>query len=396
MIFSRTSTQAPLSRTQERQESPSKLVAPKTSCDPRLDLHLRLVVVFAIFVPALCSHAIAQEEELKSDLVWEVIDSPTKASLRGLSIVDSKTIFASGAQSTLVQTNDGGKTWTSQKLDKTEKLELRDLHAWDRSNISVMNSGEPAKFFRTSDGGKSWKEALYDPRKATFFDAFEFLDDQYGIGFSDPIEGRLVMVTTSDGGKNWKLSPKENCPIVEKAEAGFAASGTCLATWKNSVWIATGGKPDKTNHSRVLTSRDRGMTWKVIPTPIQRGESSGLFSLAFSSEKIGVAVGGDYLKPDVATNNITITDDGGKSWKTPTGKFPSGYRSAVAVLKFAGKTYFVATGRNGTDISDNNGNSWKRISEIGFQAIAFTEDGKLGIGVGRNGTIGRWQFRIGQ
>jgi hypothetical protein len=47
----------------------------------------------------------------------------------------------------------------------------------------------------------------------------------------------------------------------------------------------------------VFRSNDGGVTWKVADTPIMTGvASAGIFSLAFSDEKNGVAVGGDYRK----------------------------------------------------------------------------------------------------
>ena len=61
------------------------------------------------------------------------------------------------------------------------------------------------------------------------------------------------------------------------------------------AWFGTGGL----GGGRVFHSEDGGQTWSVAKTPIRHDSASaGIFSLAFSDALHGVAVGGDYMKPD--------------------------------------------------------------------------------------------------
>ena len=61
--------------------------------------------------------------------------------------------------------------------------------------------------------------------------------------------------------------------------------------------------------------------------------SSGIFSLAFSDAKNGLAAGGDYEKPESSDlANIMRTHDGGKTWEAAEPTNPGGvYFSSVAV-----------------------------------------------------------------
>ncbi len=78
-------------------------------------------------------------------------------------------------------------------------------------------------------------------------------------------------------------------------------------------------------------SADQGSDhWQSAQTPLASGnDSSGVFSLAFRDQKHGIAVGGDYRKPEDATGTAAYTSDGGEHWSVPR-KPPHGYRSAVA------------------------------------------------------------------
>jgi len=99
----------------------------------------------------------------------------------------------------------------------------------------------------------------------------------------------------------------------------------------------------------------------------------GIFSLAFSDALHGIAVGGDYMKPDDPTGTIAITDDGGKSWSA--GALP-GYRSAVLCSVLC-----LATGTSGSNQSTDGGKSWGPVGGGGFNAMGGS------FAVGSNGRV---------
>ena len=91
---------------------------------------------------------------------------------------------------------------------------------------------------------------------------------------------------------------------------------------------------------------------------------SGIFSIAMLDAKNGVIVGGNYEKPNETTSNLAFTTDGGRSWISRTGL--SGYRSSVT---YAGKSTIIAVGTSGTDISHDNGKTWKTIGTENLNAV---------------------------
>ena len=56
---------------------------------------------------------------------WQQIDSGVEASLRGLSVVDTKTVWCSGSDGTVIRTEDGGQTWANVSVAQAPELDFR-------------------------------------------------------------------------------------------------------------------------------------------------------------------------------------------------------------------------------------------------------------------------------
>ena len=83
--------------------------------------------------------------------------------------------------------------------------------------------------------------------------------------------------------------------------------------------------------------------------------SAGIFSISFRNAEHGVAVGGDYAKPDETAGTAAYTGDGGRHWSAAE-TLPGGYRSAVAYD--AATRMWIAVGPTGTDVSSDDGRTW--------------------------------------
>jgi hypothetical protein len=156
---------------------------------------------------------------------------------------------------------------------------------------------------------------------------------------------------------------------------------------KDNVWFGTGGG----GTARVFRSTDRGETWKVAATPIgAANDSSGIFSVAFKDARNGVAVGGDYKKPDEAKNNLAITTDGGATWTLGAGAPPAGYRSGVAYVPGAAAQTLVAVGTSGSDYSTDGGRTWVSVDKASYNSVGFAGSVSAGWAVGAEGRIAKF------
>lgn len=321
---------------------------------------------------------------------WELGPTGTKVSLRGLAAVDDRVLWACGSQATVLRSTDGGSSWNDCGPDGFEDLEFRSIHAWDAQEAIIASAGTPAVILRTSNGGETWMQVYEHKSKAAFFDALRFWDDKHGLAFSDPVDGRLLVVETSDSGQTWAPVPKDKLPPTAEGEAGFAASNSALLLGNGgSVWIGTGGVT--ANFSRVFHRAAADRDWQIQTCPLHGSPTSGIFSLAdgvLETGRVLVAVGGDYRPEATSATTAALSRDDGKTWQLAD-QPPAAYRSAVvACLESDNKhptCLFVATGPSGTDFS-SDGNAWFSMSERGFHSLAFGK--QLIFAVGAEGRFG--------
>jgi photosystem II stability/assembly factor-like uncharacterized protein len=177
-------------------------------------------------------------------------------------------------------------------------------------------------------------------------------------------------------------------PSPLNGEAGFAASGTCVATQGDKrAWIATGGA----STARVLATADGGSTWKAHATPLVSDSAAGAFTVAFRDPSHGIVGGGD-LNPQNPrpANRVAVTSDGGSTWQLVNEPpFPG----AVFGLSYIPQSRtVVATGPGGAAWSSDEGHTWTSLPGVSnFWAVAFASD-KAGWLVGTNGRILKVSF----
>lgn len=364
--------------------------------------HSIFVIVLSYIIAFSCASSLMSQEELRIDnqtvavveSPWKLADVETKSDFRGLHVYSADDVWVSGSKGTIANTFDGGENWHVHQVAGAEELDFRDIHAIDDGTVIAITSGTPARVYRTTSGGSNWSLCYENTDERVFLDSVAFLDDNRGIVMGDPIGDGLFLLATRDAGKTWR--PFKQVPRVQPGEAGFAASGTNMISIDGKkVFIGLGshleGQASQT--SRILFTVDSARSWKKTAVPIARSPSAGIFSICFANKKNGVAVGGDYKRPDDSSSNFSVTNDGGRTWSTPALREPpTGFRSCVSVwLKYGREINMIAVGPNGTDRSTDLGQKWHRISNEGFHSVDFAPDGRFGWAVGAKGRIAKWQ-----
>jgi hypothetical protein len=306
----------------------------------------------------------------------KILNTGTKTSLRGLSVVNDKIIWVSGSNGMIGTSIDSGNTWKWIQVKGFEKNDFRDIEAFDQNIAVIMAVDAPAYILRTIDGGETWKLVFEDKRKGMFLDAMEFWNEQSGIVIGDPINGKFFIARTFNGGNTWQNIPEKNYPVADSGEACFASSGTNIRKFGNdAACFVTGGL-----HSRLFIKA------KVIALPIIQGtQSTGANSIAIKNKNIFIVVGGDFTTPDSTEKNCVITNNGGNTWKYSAIP-PHGYRSCIEYLD---KNNWITCGLNGVDISHDDGKVWNLISNESFNVCRKPKNGKSVFFAGGKGNIGR-------
>jgi photosystem II stability/assembly factor-like uncharacterized protein len=321
-------------------------------------LMVLLGAVVPLLVPGVASAASCPAP------AWSVTPTGSTARLRGLDAVSGDVAWASGTGGTVLRTTDRGRMWKQVGPPGTSALEFRDIEAVDADHAVALSigPGDSSRIYRTGDGGAHWQLAFTNPDPDAFYDCMAFFDQRRGLAMSDPVDGRFRVLSTSDGGRSWQVVPSAGMPAALPGEAGFAASGQCVTTsGPRDAWIATGGGAK----ARVLHSGDGGVHWQASDTPLPSSASAGVFSVEFRDRRHGVAIGGDYSAPDAPGAAVAVTDDGGRTWRTPP-QAPKGYRSGLAWL---GGTV-LAVGPGGSDVSTDAGRHWKPFDTGTFDSVS--------------------------
>jgi photosystem II stability/assembly factor-like uncharacterized protein len=321
---------------------------------------------------------------------WTKQTSGVTSRLRGVSAISERIAWASGANSTVLRTTDGGATW--KKLTVTaDKLDFRDIDAIDARTAYILSigNGPASRIYKTTDAGVTWTLQFTNEDPKAFYDAMSFWDANHGIVFGDSIDGHFCVMTTENGGRTWVRVPANALPPALENEGAFAASGTNIALFgKSHAWIGTGAGAK----SRVLSTIDRGRTWSVTNTPLTAGASAGIFSIAFRDAMHGIVVGGDYKKENEAVDNLAVTSDGGHTWTLVRGL--TGFRSVIAYVPGAKRPTLVAVGPAGTDYSTDDGRTWTALQGPGFDTLSFARgdgvrDRPTAFAAGARGSIGK-------
>jgi photosystem II stability/assembly factor-like uncharacterized protein len=295
---------------------------------------------------------------------WSVTPTGSTARLRGLDAVSPNVAWASGTGGTVLRTTDRGRTWKQVGPPGTSALEFRDIEAFDADHAVALSigPGDSSRIYRTNDAGAHWQLSFTNTDPNAFYDCVAFFDEHRGLAMSDPVNGVFRVLSTKDGGRSWQAVPSSGFPPALPGEAGFAASGQCITTsGPRDAWIATGGGA----HARVLHSSDGGFHWQASETPLPSSASAGVFSVEFRDPRHGVAIGGDYAAPDAPGPAVAVSDDGGRTWRTPS-QAPKGYRSGLA---WSGDSV-IAVGPGGSDLSVDAGRHWKSFDSGTFDTVS--------------------------
>ncbi len=317
--------------------------------------------------------------------VIRVLDSGRQVSIRGLSVVNDKIIWASGNNGSVAKSIDGGITWHWMTIPGYEKRDFRDIEAFSANTAIIMGIAEPAVILKTKDGGKSWKRVFEDTTKGMFLDAMDFSGD-HGVVVGDPINNNIFLAITTDRGDTWQTSKPAAQPSylnTREGEAFFASSGTNVQYFNNQsrFVFVSGGMVSGIYHM------DRR-----FHLPFGKGISTaGANSIALSPDsKQAMVVGGNFNNDTASDRNSMLVyfQRAGIKMETPNTK-PKGYRSCVIFLD---NNRLLTCGTTGVDISLDRGMNWQFISPESYHVCKLAKNGKAIFLAGKNGRIAKLIF----
>lgn len=310
---------------------------------------------------------------------WQVQTINETISYRSMDTDKKGCIWAGGSQNTISYSCDWGKSWSSQKVGTDFKLDFRGICVLSENEIIAMSAGMgnegAAKIYKSIDKGLSWTLVYTNSSDQVFMDGIKFFNSKEGIVYGDPINGKLFMLKTEDGGESWN-SISANLPDIKTGEASYAASNTNIAIWKKEIWVATQG--------RIFFSKDKGRKWGVMDTPFESKKTAGIFGL-YLNNRIGIAVGGDYVDDKAIYPNVAFKDSKLKDWGDFKMSLPSGLKEAVLPIT---KNDFLIIGTSGTSAISLKDNRYDAVDTESFHTGVCDKLNCYAIGT--KGRVGVW------
>ena len=340
--------------------------------------------IYLTFIPLVISASVLAQ-------TVQIVTRKDGISLRGLSVVNDSVIWASGTKGTIAKSTDGGNTWVWANIPNCTTADFRDIEVFNKNTVTAMAITQPAVLLRTEDGGKNWHQVFKDT--SLFLDAMDFLGAN-GAAVADPVNGKMVLLSSSDWGNSWTKEPVDNVPDTKAGEAFFAASGANvkLTEENGNIYkvLVSGG-----NVSRLFIL---GAAAPIVIPIVQGKETTGANAVAITprlhehlsqNEPIGIIVGGDFNEPKGNVQNCVLFGyDLAKNepYFIQTKMPPSGYKSSVVYIN---DKKLVTCGTSGVDVSDDGGYNWKHISDESFHVCQKAKEGRAIFLAGPDGKIAK-------
>lgn len=294
-----------------------------------MQLLLRSVqkVVILVVAVLLCSSCARNFLPSASTHPWQLVSLPTEETLSDVSFVDNQHGWLVGKNSTLLETQDGGKTWESRTLD------LGDDQIYSFLSVSFEGSdgwivGQPGLLLHTTDSGKSWSRIPLSEK----LPGSPYTVTALGGPSAEMTTDVGAIYRTQDNGKTWQALVQEAVGVVRniyRSDDGkyvaVSARGSFYSTWEpgQEAW-----EPHNRNSSHRLQNMGYGkdgQLWLLArggtvqfsepnsyeewsdPISPEYATSWGLLDMAYrTSDEVWLAGG---------SGNLLASFDGGKTWQ---------------------------------------------------------------------------------
>jgi photosystem II stability/assembly factor-like uncharacterized protein len=221
--------------------------------------------------------------------------------LRTIDFLDARRGFAGSLAAKLYGTTDGGATWkdVGSTLPRAVTGICGITHRGNTVHVVGRYYGLVADYFRSPDGGKTWVyQSLRDVAQALVDVAF--VTDSVGfIGGMAPStaenQGPAAILKTRDGGKTWRR--------VFTHDGGRGFAWKIFPITQKLIYAAL---QSQDGVYRVAKTTDGGEEWQVLTVAKDQPPGPGLQAIGFLDAKKGW-VGGFF-------QGMWATRDGGKTW----------------------------------------------------------------------------------
>jgi photosystem II stability/assembly factor-like uncharacterized protein len=279
-----------------------------------------------VSVAILCSGCATFAQNLGFN-PWQIVSIPTEETLLDMNFIDPQHGWMVGSNNSILETGDGGQTWTSRNLALDDDTNYR-LSSVSFSGNEGWITGQPSILLHTTDAGSSWSRIPLSSKLPGAPNTVFALGSQAAEMTTD----LGAIYATSDGGRTWKALVQEAFGVVrnisrspEGKYVAVSSNGSFYSTWEpgQESW-----EPHNRNSSRRVQNMGFGPggqlwmlanggqlqfndpadpeTWGKAMNP-QLAVSVGLLDLSYRTPTEAWISGG--------SGNLLCSLDGGQTWQ---------------------------------------------------------------------------------
>ena len=224
---------------------------------------------------------------------WHNIPSPTQKTLHTVFFVDSTWGYIGGADSTLLHTTDGGKTWQQIALNLPFTTQFKDIVAlwFANRDWGYALIGPYGDLFKTTDGTQTWT-LVQAGQGSMCFKRSLYVQDSSNVflGGASCFQGETLL--RKENGQ-WG-----NELVIGTWDADDQISGFSFRNTQNGLASSTS--------SYLFKTTDGGQTWDSVSTPV---DTLRLTDVQYVDDTLVYAT-----YEQTGMEGILTSHDGGQSW----------------------------------------------------------------------------------
>ncbi|MFN0112587.1 MAG: YCF48-related protein [Blastocatellia bacterium] len=294
----------------------------------------------------------------------------TDKNLRAIHFVDSMTGWAAGDAGAIYRTTDGGRSWKPLLSGASANINFLFFldwnHGWMIGDSTNKDDDGDTVLLNTTNGGRTWTV-----QKMPNLLSVHFTDSQNGWA----VGRNATLLRTSNGGIDWKPAEEIKDLIglpVESSNYNFGFRDVHFLDQDHGWLVGNFYGRAQNNIGGLFTTTDGGKTWKRIPLTLETKYVSGRFtpgtinSVRFTDEATGTVTG--EVKDGESRYFFALhTRDGGQTWEQNRASIRStlraqfldpvnGWMAAFAPREGSAEAVVYDTSLMRTD---NGGQSWQ-------------------------------------